>query len=395
MPKNRNTEKRLKIGIVRLTTKESLKQEVGRAEIALKSLVKVCSAFSKEIHIFEKVNYLFPDGRDTIKIYPLKRKDWHNFFLNFFTLLIFQIKVVITLFRKGRGLDFCFIGWGEYTLLLPLLALKLMKAKSIVIAVGSSMRQDYFLKGHKSPLLMYLCGKIELLTALLADTIMVYTPAILESEEVSAWIKQIPRSKIRIACFNYINSEQFKYEVPFNQRKNTLAFIGKLSEDKGAIALTEALPSILAHRELDSVYIIGNGVHEEKVKSLVTAIGSKKVRMLGWVPHSEVAKYLNESKLWILPSMSEGLPKGVLEAMACGTIVLATPVGGIPSLIKDGKTGFILEDNSPECITRNVVRVLNHPDLDEIAKNAHALVEKEYSYEAVVERYKSILTNLA
>jgi glycosyltransferase involved in cell wall biosynthesis len=77
--------------------------------------------------------------------------------------------------------------------------------------------------------------------------------------------------------------------------------------------------------------------------------------------------------------------------MACGTPVLATPVGGIPDLIKDGKTGFILEDNSPRCIAENVFRALEHPGLDEIAKNAHDLIEKHYTYEATVERYKNIL----
>lgn len=76
---------------------------------------------------------------------------------------------------------------------------------------------------------------------------------------------------------------------------------------------------------------------------------------------------------------------------ACGTPVLATPVGAIPDVIKDEETGFILEDNSPECIARDVMRVLNYPDLDKIVKNARELVEKEFTYEATVERYRKIL----
>ena len=63
----------------------------------------------------------------------------------------------------------------------------------------------------------------------------------------------------------------------------------------------------------------------------------------------------------------------------------------IPNLIKYGETGFIMENNSPACITENVMRALEHPDLEAIVENARALVEREFSYEAAVERWKEIL----
>jgi glycosyltransferase involved in cell wall biosynthesis len=116
--------------------------------------------------------------------------------------------------------------------------------------------------------------------------------------------------------------------------------------------------------------------------------------MLRWIPHDELPRYLNELKLLILPSYTEGLPTGVLEAMACGTLVLATPVGAIPDVIKDGETGFIMENNSPECIAENVEKVLNCPNLDEIVKSARELVVKEFTYETAVDRYRKMLSYL-
>ncbi|MFC2005289.1 glycosyltransferase, partial [Chloroflexota bacterium] len=71
--------------------------------------------------------------------------------------------------------------------------------------------------------------------------------------------------------------------------------------------------------------------------------------------------------------------------------VLATPVGGIPDVIKDGKTGFMLQDNSPECIAMNVIKILEHPNLDRISENARELIEQEYTYQTVVKRYQQIL----
>jgi glycosyltransferase involved in cell wall biosynthesis len=80
--------------------------------------------------------------------------------------------------------------------------------------------------------------------------------------------------------------------------------------------------------------------------------------------------------------------------MACGTPVLATPVGVIPDIIKDGETGFIMENNSPECIAENVLRALSSPDLERIAEKGRWFVEANFTFERVVDRWNEVLKDI-
>jgi len=74
--------------------------------------------------------------------------------------------------------------------------------------------------------------------------------------------------------------------------------------------------------------------------------------------------------------------------------VLATPVGAIPDVIIDGKTGFIMENNSPECIAENVIRVLASPDLEQIAEEGRRFVEENFTFEKVVENWREFFRTL-
>lgn len=117
---------------------------------------------------------------------------------------------------------------------------------------------------------------------------------------------------------------------------------------------------------------------------------------MDWLPHKKLHKYLNELKLLVIPSYSESGPFIAIEAMACGTPILATKVGVIPLLVKDGETGFILDNNSPECIAKNIFRVLKYDNqyLQDVANNARDLIDKNYTFSATVNRWKEIFNQI-
>ena len=155
-----------------------------------------------------------------------------------------------------------------------------------------------------------------------------------------------------------------------------------------------AIPIVLETRPDIEFFIGGDGHLRGEIEQYIdNNVLRDKIHFVGWIPHNELPEYLNNLKLLVLPSYTEGLPGILLEAMACGTLALATSVGGIPDVVKDGETGFILDNNLPECIAENIIRVLNHPNLGAIAMNARSLIEQEFSYEKALENYRSILAS--
>jgi glycosyltransferase involved in cell wall biosynthesis len=99
-------------------------------------------------------------------------------------------------------------------------------------------------------------------------------------------------------------------------------------------------------------------------------------------------------KLLALPSYNEGLPNVMLESMACGTPVIATPVGSIPDVLVDGENGLLIYDNSPTALAEAIIEALQRPQLQRIAVNARMLVETEFRYEKLIKTWERIICDV-
>ncbi|MFC1865770.1 glycosyltransferase family 4 protein [Chloroflexota bacterium] len=193
----------------------------------------------------------------------------------------------------------------------------------------------------------------------------------------------------------FIESETFGVKKQLAERSNLIGYIGRLSYEKGVTNFVKAIPLVIKQHSSVEFLIGGNGPLLNKLKSEVMQMGlDSKVKFTGWIPHTELADYLNELRLFILPSSTEGLPNTVLEAMACGTPVLVTPVGALPEIIKDKETGFIMNDNSPDSIASGIIEALSHPQLEEVSRNAVTLVKNKFTYENAVKKYDALLHSL-
>ena len=325
-------------------------------------------------------------GRQDIPGYSITHKARTSIAARIFGYIYLQLWISYRLIKLVRNVDIWIFFMGE-GLLLPVLTLKLL-GKPVILSLASSLPQrletdSAFL--HKPLKLM------EVLNYALADKIVVYSPNLIKE-----WNLEKHRNKISIAHEHFINLNQFKIQKRVDERQNLVGYVGRLSEEKGVLNFVKAIPEVLEKENAIKILIVGEGQLRDKIEEYLNKVNlNNKVKLVGWSQHDELPDYLNVLKLVVLPSYTEGLPNIMLEAMACGTPVLATPVGVIPDVIKDGWTGFIMDNNSPECIAKNVISALNHANLDKIVKNARELVEKEYTYEAAVERYRQILKELS
>jgi len=84
-----------------------------------------------------------------------------------------------------------------------------------------------------------------------------------------------------------------------------------------------------------------------------------------------------------------------LESMACGTPVLATPVSGVPDVVQDGKTGFLIHKKCDQEIATSLENILMRQDMNEISQNAKIKIEENYSIEEAIARYDSILKSIS
>ena len=118
----------------------------------------------------------------------------------------------------------------------------------------------------------------------------------------------------------------------------------------------------------------------------------ERLHLHGWLSQDELPSLYAKMRLLVIPSYTEGLPNVMLEAMACGTPVLATKLGGVPDVIEDGANGFLLKDNSPLSLVRALRMILriDIKELELVAKRARLTIQESYLFSKAVDRYETV-----
>jgi glycosyltransferase involved in cell wall biosynthesis len=242
-----------------------------------------------------------------------------------------------------------------------------------------------------APIARVLAGLVRLLERTgfaIANGVVTYTPAMAAELGLNPDDPDVYPTGAR-----YVRTDDFAVETPYENRDRVVGFLGRLDEEKGIrelAAVARQLPDDIRFR------FIGDGdLREWAERELADEIEAGSVEMAGWVDHDEIPQELNRLALVILPSQpTEGLPTSILEALACGTPVYASPVSGVPDVVRDGETGFHIDSRDPAALVDGIERILDRDDLAAVSAAGRQLIEDEYSFAAACDRYRAILSTV-
>lgn len=203
-----------------------------------------------------------------------------------------------------------------------------------------------------------------------ADRVVAFTP-----HERDALVRYYGADPDRVAVVPCgVDTSLFRPLNPLHARKalgldgqGVLLFVGRLEPLKGVELLLQAV-ALLDGREGVRVLIVGGGPHPgvavNGLRDLACSLGiAPRVEFVGSVPHASLPLYYSAADALVLPSYYESFGLVALEAMACGTPVVAARVGGLRSIVRDGETGYLVPWHCPEPYAQRLEVLLRNEHL--------------------------------
>ncbi len=173
-----------------------------------------------------------------------------------------------------------------------------------------------------------------------------------------------------------------------------LGAVGRLSAEKGFDVLVRAVHALRARGVDVRLVLVGEGDERAALERLVRELHlGDRVRLAGW--QADVRPYFEAMDAFALPSLREGLPNVVLEAMALDVPVVSTRVNGVPRLVQDGRNGFLVAPGDLAGLTTALFGLLTNPALRAVFRAAgRRTVETRYSFATRMHRLKRLYDEL-
>lgn len=323
----------------------------------------------------------------------------HNFeevrLINILVSLTFSISCTLLLFRKRKEYDIVHFHGASLPLFfnLPLLKIfgKKVIAKVAAAKVGTeagSLHGRYFGLGN---LLIRLLNKIDIFVA--------------TTSEIEDGLKKDGFSSSRIVRIpNFVDftlfmptSADIKWQKKMRMglgNNKVVTFSGRFIQRKGISFLMGAWKEVVNNFPEAKLLLLGDGPLLEEMKRMARELGiASSVDFRGHV--NQIADFLHATDIFVLPSLQEGLPNSLLEAMACGLPVVATRIGGVTDIVKNGESGILVKPGDSKDLAQGILRLLKDDEFAAyIASNAYKTIKNSYSIDSIAPRYIELYKQL-
>lgn len=185
---------------------------------------------------------------------------------------------------------------------------------------------------------------------------------------------------------NYIDIDRFSPR-PDKSRSERLIFVGRLSPQKNLAAAISACAQVQVGLD-----VIGDGPDRKALHELAADLKAD-VRWLGVFPNELLPERLTEYRFFYLPSLWEGMPKALLEAMAAGLVCIGNNTTGINEVIEDGVTGYLSRGADPAALATAIRRALSG-DVDGVSAAARDFVSRNFSLSGIARQEREVFSAL-
>ncbi len=183
--------------------------------------------------------------------------------------------------------------------------------------------------------------------------------------------------------------------LPYEVRSNSILYVGSLIERKGIKYLIQAFSSVINHYIDYKLIIVGEGPQRQEYEELARSVVSPtQVIFTGALSQKQVAEAMQQAKLFVLPSIEEGLGVVLLEALASGTPIVASQVGGISDVV-DSQLGILVPPRESDALAKAIIAILglSEGDRKEMHENARKQAVERYDWAIIARRIIELYTN--
>lgn len=235
---------------------------------------------------------------------------------------------------------------------------------------------------------------VEMITSFMVDHYVAVSESVLrhiiDKSRISNEKISVIYNGVNIKSQDDLHEQNVKAPLTIENEDRILMTVGRLHEQKGHCYLIQAVSKVRKEFPKVKLLVAGEGEEENNLKKLVKSLDlTNEVIFAGL--SSDIEGILPMAELFILPSLWEGLPNALLEAMAAGKPVVATNVGGIPEIVVHGETGILIPPRDPDALAIAIIDLLqNRLKAKDMGEAGRIRAGKRFSIYKMIEKTENL-----